>query len=86
MISENILKSGKYYSADIFYRAQRTIRQIRQRYLNIAPKIKNINKIYFIFLGVFARLDGIIYSINEPVRKTPISSFKTGYNIIGLGF
>ena len=86
MISENIFKPEKYYPADILYRAQRIIRQVRQRYLNIASRAKNINKIYFIFLGVFARPDNIIYLINEPVKKTLINNFKTGYNIIGLEF
>ena len=86
MISENIFKLEKYYSANIFYRVQRIIKQIKQRYLNIAPKIKNINKIYFIFLGVFARLDNIIYLINKFIRKMLISNFKTGCNIIKLKF
>ena len=62
------------------------MRQIKQRYLNIAPRVKNVNKICFIFLGVFARPDNIIYLINEPVKKTFINSFKTGCNIIGLKF
>ena len=60
------------------------MKQIKQRYPNIIPRIKNTNEIYFIFLGVFARLDNIIYVINESIKKTPTSNFKTGYNIIGL--
>ena len=59
---------------------------MRQRYPNIALKIGNINKINFIFLGVFARPDNIIYLINEFIKKTLIRSFKTGYNIIKLNF
>ena len=59
---------------------------MRQRYLNIVFKIKSADEIYFIFLGVFARPDNIIYLINKFIRKTLISSFKTGYNIIGLEF
>ena len=48
--------------------------------------MKNINKIYYIFLGVFAKLNNIIYLINKFIKKIFISSFKTGYNIIKLEF
>ena len=62
------------------------MRQVRHRHPNVAFLTRGADEVYSVLLGIFARPNGVVYPMNEPIRKMPTSRPIPSRNIFRPGF